>query len=159
MTVTNRWRRRSQLIATSYRLFHDASTRSECIIFASACRKVVARLRIYALSCRFNFSIRVLSHGRRKIHRLTYPPAYNRGANIPLHRGGYLSRDIYSTLSPRKTTRRTTIMGFDAVGVASRVHVFSGDSVDGDGGCGGGLVTRNKGTYTFLPLSRRLLFE
>lgn len=48
-------------------------------------------------------------------------------------------------------------MGFDAVGVASRVHVFSDDSVDG--GCGGGLVTRNKGTYTFLPLSRRLLFE
>lgn len=50
-------------------------------------------------------------------------------------------------------------MGFDAVGVASRVRVFSGDSVDGDGGCGSGLVTRNKGTYTFLPLSRRLLFE
>lgn len=42
-------------------------------------------------------------------------------------------------------------MGFDAVRVAIRVHIFSTGS-GGDGG-DGGLVTRNKGTYTFLPLS------
>lgn len=39
-------------------------------------------------------------------------------------------------------------MGFDAVDVAGRVHVFSADTVDGVGG----LVTRNKGTYTYFFL-------
>lgn len=41
-------------------------------------------------------------------------------------------------------------MGFDAIGVASRVHIFSFDNSSGGGG---GLVPRNKGTHTFLPLS------
>lgn len=36
MTVTNRWRRRSQLIAMSYRLFHDASTRSASALSSRA---------------------------------------------------------------------------------------------------------------------------
>lgn len=108
------------------------------------CRKVVARPRIYAPtrigSIFQSVAARVLSHSRRQ-----NPPTYLTWLDFTLPRtiaertfpciATFIYRATFTRLSlslslrpvyrlPRKTTRCTTIMGFDAVGVASLACVY-----------------------------------